>query len=55
MGVRSTEQSVGIKGGVKSPRYHNDFRMENRVMEDIRDSLRGDYIWSEAYGQQRPA
>ena len=29
--------------------------MENRVMEDIRDSLRGDYIWSEAYGQQRPA
>ncbi len=55
MGVRSTEQSVGIKVGVKSPRHHNDFRMENRVMEDIRDSLRGDYIWSEAYGQQRPA
>ena len=28
---------------------------KNQVMDDIRDSLRGDYIWSEAYGQQRPA
>ena len=22
-------------------------------MDDIRDIVRGDYIWSEAYGQQR--
>ena len=50
-----TRPDMSIKVGVKSPRHHNDFRMENRVMEDIRDSLRGDYIWSEAYGQQRPA
>lgn len=27
---------------------------KNQVMDDVRDSLRGDYIWSEAYGQQRP-
>ena len=31
------------------------FQDKNQVMDDIRDIVRGDYIWSEAYGQQRPA
>ena len=44
-----------MMSGSKTPTLIHTFRMENRIMDDIRDSVRGDYIWSEAYGQQRPA